>query len=559
VRINSEANKWEICTTGACTNDDEWESTNIDATGLQGIEGPQGDAIFAPNGVDNSNPSYVEFILADGETKIKVPKYSESPRFLSFGFKASDNLAFASNVACSIEENTIFIVVPHVEVPYLLQKKWAPNFTFEGASVLVGDKVQESGKDSVDFSAPVEYTVKAQSGESTTYTVKVLSNTGLPIVSVNTKDNAPILSKDDYVDGDVRILGDLTAPIFSGTMRIKGRGNATWRNEKKPYRIKLDNKAEVLGMPEDKDWVLLAEYTDKSLLRNTYAFELSKLVGLPWTPRFRHVEFFKNGIYQGTYLLGEHVKDGKNRADIKKDGFLIEEDGYWAQEPLWFKSSLTYYTFKYPDPDDISGTHADYLYIKNLMIEFEAALYSNNFADPEIGYRKYIDVDNFVLWYLVQETLGNVDPNPYFALESRSSKLKKYPVWDSDWSLGLTTEEWPARSPETSSLAYLADRFYWQNRLYYNQLFKDPYFVNLVKEQWQHMKLEWVPALERKMDEKKEQIRYAQKENFNRWNLLGQYTGLGLVHFATWEEEVAYTKTFLKRRVAWLDTQISSW
>jgi hypothetical protein len=487
----------------------------------------------------------------------KISEHENLPRFLSFGFKVSGNLTLAANVVCSIEENTVYIVVPHVEVPRLLQKKWVPDFTFEGSAVLIGDKIQESGKDSVDFSAPVEYTVKAQSGESTTYTVKVLSNTGLPIVSVNTKDNAPILSKDDYVDGDIRILGDLATPIFSDKkMRIKGRGNATWTlYDKKPYRIKLDKKAGILGMPADKDWVLLAEYVDRSLLRSTYAFELSKLAGLPWTPRFQHVEFFKNGIYQGNYLLGEHVKVAADRVNAKDDGFLIEMDGYWAQEPLWFVTGKGYhYTFKHPDPDDeIAKDDAGYTYINNLMNEFEAALYSDHFKNPETGYRKYIDVESFVLYYLVEETLCNVDPNQFFALESRSGKLKMYPVWDHEWSLGLYLPNWPGDPA--------VDNFYWLNEgRYHTQLLKDPYFAGLVKEQWQHMKSEWLPALERKMEETKERIRYAQKENFNRWQILGkQHTSSVLVNFSTWEEETEYAAAFLKQRAAWLDTQINSW
>jgi hypothetical protein len=349
-------------------------------------------------------------------------------------------------------------------------------------------------------------------------------------------------------------------------MRIKGRGNTTWSYEKKPYRIKLDKKSEMLGMPSDKDWVLLAEYTDKSLLRTTYAFELSKLVGLPWTPRYRHVEFFKNGIYQGMYFFGEHVKVAKDRVDAKDDGFLIERDYYYMYEPLYFQTTKGfYYTFKHPDTDDITQNDANYNYILNLMNEFETALYSEYFKDPETGYRKYIDVESFVLWYLVQETLGNIDTNPFLALESRSDKLKMYPVWDFEWSLGLAAigdrNEW--LSPPTVSPV---NKFYWKvdrenyfYLFYYGQLFKDPYFVNLVKEQWQHMKSEWLPALEKKIEEEKGLIRYAQKENFDRWKLLGQYTSVGLVNFSTWEEETVYDKDFLKNRVAWLDTQIPNW
>lgn len=83
-------------------------------------------------------------------------------------------------------------------------------------------------------------------------------------------------------------------------MRIRGRGNATFGYPKKPYKIKLDEKSEILGMPSDKEWVLLANYCDKSLLRTSIAFKLSELMSMPWTPRTEFVELFLNGRYEGT-------------------------------------------------------------------------------------------------------------------------------------------------------------------------------------------------------------------------------------------------------------------
>jgi hypothetical protein len=237
VRINSETNKWEVCTTGACTNDDEWESTNMDATGPQGEQGPQGDAIFAPNGVDNSNPSYVEFTLADGETKIKVSKYSEAPRFLSFGFKASDNpLTLIYDIAGVVEDSVIKVLIPHVMTS---GKTFIPTFTIAGSGVSIGETPQQSGANSVNFSSPVVYTVSHLSGATKRYTVQVSSFTGLPMVFINTKNNAQIASKDNYVDATIRIVDGTSGSggDFSGEMKIKGRGNSTWGSPKKPYKM----------------------------------------------------------------------------------------------------------------------------------------------------------------------------------------------------------------------------------------------------------------------------------------------------------------------------------
>jgi hypothetical protein len=275
------------------------------------------------------------------------------------------------------------------------------------------------------------------------------------------------------------------------------------------------------------------------MLRTSYGFELAQLAGLPWTPRRQHVELFMNGAYQGTYLMCEQVEAATNRANVQEDGFLFERDNYWNMEPLHFTTIKGHhYTFKYPDTEDIAQGDPNYLFIRDWMNAFETDLYSAHFTDPATGYRRHIDVESFARWYLVQETLGNIDTNPYFALESRSGKLKVYPVWDFEWSLGLAAagaNGW-AQPPTISPV----EQFYWRNNVYYDRLFQDPYFANLVKERWTQMKTEWLPALETKIKELKDELRYAQKENFTRWPILGRYISVGLVKFSTWEEETDY-------------------
>ena len=170
--------------------------------------------------------------------------------------------------------------------------------------------------------------------------------------------------------------------ISENKLRIRGRGNATWTYPKKPYKLKLDSKANLLGMGEDKDWVLLANYCDKTLMRAGIAFKLSKLMNFPWTVKDRFVEVVINGEYLGNYQLVEGIKQASHRVDIPKDGFLFERDGYYLEEPRYFVTSRNYgYSFKNPDPED-NLTDAQWNYIKNRMDEFEAVLASDNFKDP---------------------------------------------------------------------------------------------------------------------------------------------------------------------------------
>ena len=104
--------------------------------------------------------------------------------------------------------------------------------------------------------------------------------------------------------------------LFSGPGRIRGRGNSTWLwYPKKPYRIQLDSKAELLGLKADKDWVLPADYRDPTHLRNTFAFTLGQALELPYTNHSRYVEVTFNNDYIGFYMLTEQVEQGENRVN----------------------------------------------------------------------------------------------------------------------------------------------------------------------------------------------------------------------------------------------------
>ncbi|MDR1666275.1 MAG: CotH kinase family protein [Bacteroidales bacterium] len=469
---------------------------------------------------------------------------STEVRLTSFRFGKAYNVQLPADVVCDIDGGEITAFIPSLKSAASL----IPLFEGHYETVKVDGVTQVSGVTPNDFDRRATYVLTGKNGATQSYHVTVKVFTGLPIVTITTDGAQPVADKETWVPGTVAVGRTPDYPIgYNGRMKMKGRGNATWTYEKKPYRFKLDAKAKILGMPADKDWVLLADYCDKSMLRTSCGFELAELAGLPWTPRRQHVEFFMNGAYQGTYLLCEHVKTAGDRANVQEDGFLFERDNYWNQEPLWFTTNRGHhYTFKYPDTEDIAKNDANYLFILKRMNDFENDLYSAHFTDPTTGYRKHIDVENFIRWYLVQETLGNIDTNPYFALESRTGKLKVYPVWDFEWSLGLAAigqSGW-AQPPTVSPI----DRLYWRNSPYYDRLFQDPYFVNLFMERQMQMKTEWLPALEEKMANLREELRYAQTENFTRWPILGRYISVGLVKFPTWEEECDYALNFLKQR-----------
>lgn len=382
----------------------------------------------------------------------------------------------------------------------------------------------------------------------------------VPVVKVVVENNAEIDSKDEYKNAEITISKGYEV-ILSASGRIKGRGNATWGYDKKPYKIKFDEKQGFWGLAPNKDWVLLAEYCDKSLMRTPYMCELAQTAGLPYPIHYRHVQLYVNGDYMGMYILADQVEKKKNRVDIEDDGFLFENDNYFWNEPLHFMTDYReyWYTFKYPDPEDgeiVSGD-ASFNFITGFMNDFESALYGDDFKNPETGYRKYIDVPTFAKWFLVQELTANLEPNMYYVLPSRDAKLQIGPVWDAEWSMGLAY-----RADEYSgweSLPAEPDRYQqiWSKWKYFGRLFEDEYFVDAVRQEWESLQLK-LPAFKEKMAEVADNIKEEQKKNYEKWNTLGWNVSVGLIRFDTWEEEVQYVTDFFNDRVEWLDNLLDT-
>lgn len=475
--------------------------------------------------------------------------------FSSFVFEAANNPGLEFDYSCPVIDGTIEIHFPYADDSSSLVASFEGNFH----KAFVDGREQVSGVTAQDFNREVKYELTDEQGRKRVITARITVASGLPLVHIDT-GGKPVTTRSAYVKGTVRIGNTPSIGVCKGPAGIRGRGNATWLNyPKKPYRIKFDEKKSVFGFPANKDWVLLPDYCDKSLMRSSYMFAMSELAGLPYTIRSRHVEVILNGDYLGTYLLTDHVEEAKDRVRVSSDGFLIEADNYWYEEPLHFMTAREgiNYTFKYPDADDgeIKKNDDNYKYITAFMRDFEDALYSAGFADPSTGYRKYIDEYSFARWYLVQEVTGNLEPNPYYVLRTRGAKLEMYPAWDAEWSLGLAARGddfygW-ALPPKKSPVELLI----WNKKQYFGRLLKDPYFVTVVQSEWEEIKRGY-PAFREEMARIAETLAYSQAKNFKRWPILNTYVGVGLVKFGNWEAEVEYIRDFLDARVAWLDGQI---
>ena len=184
----------------------------------------------------------------------------------------------------------------------------------------------------------------------------------MPVVHIRTE--VPVADKENWIAGTLRIDGGNRFEDLPETaLSVRGRGNSTWEWEKKPYALKFDKKQEVLGMPKHKRWCLIANYMDRTHLRNRIAYHLGAHSKLDYTTRNEFVEVYMNGRYEGCYLLTEQIKVDANRVNVGENtGFLLEFDTYFDEEVRFrTPASDIPVNVKFPDPEDLSEARLDAL------------------------------------------------------------------------------------------------------------------------------------------------------------------------------------------------------
>lgn len=401
--------------------------------------------------------------------------------------------------------------------------------------------------------------------------------TGLPLVRIDTTDAAMPSSAKEKHDGSLRLIKD-GVTVYDSTddnepMTIKVRGNATAGYPKKPYKIKLPKKVNLLADDprnasdnKDKHWVLLAGYCDKTLLRTATGFYAASLFnGIPgnetlYVPHAAFVDLVMNGEYLGTYFLADSVKEGDDRLAVnekeKNIGFVAEYDpNYYRNEADWFISNTKKYpyTFKFPDPEDYTSddfsVHKDYL--NGYINDFETALYSK---EPERDWQDYIDTESFARWFLAHNLTANQDTNYLFSKKTSddTSKLVMGPVWDFEWSIGIG---WMQTTPRPVPANYWC-----VCRWYFNELLKKREFVEEVKRQWNALKMTYpdiAAAINTRMDEMSRTISLSRQLNFMRWDIMNQLVSVGGIPLGSYEAELECDKQFMRSRIQWLDGAIS--
>lgn len=402
--------------------------------------------------------------------------------------------------------------------------------------------------------------------------------TGLPVLYLDTEVETNQITRDNYVKGTMKIVseeyGNFSYEFKKEKEGIKGRGNSSWGMPKKGYNIKFDKKQVLFNLPESKKWCLVANYSDKSLLRNKFASVIgTKVFNSEWNPTFVNVDVVMNGEYLGNYTFCEKNTIGSGRIDVQdisdlgkskfsdingdgqKDlndgGFVLEIDARHDAD-FWFDTTKGV-PFTLKDPDEVSLGIQEH--IKGIVQSAENTLYENNFKDENEGWQKHLNSSSFIDWYLTNEFAKNRDAifslSVYMFYSPLDQKFHLGPNWDFDIGFGNDGET-GCMNPEG---------WYIKNAAWISRLFEDEVFIQKVKERWNNKKLELFYHLYTDINNLSENMKISADYNFIKWQILGTYVwpnAAGYETRKTYKNEVDYLLDWCNKRFQWLDTAINN-
>ena len=399
---------------------------------------------------------------------------------------------------------------------------------------------------------------------------------GIPLVVINTENQSRIRDKINNIPAHMKIIDSEYNPLgiglYDGEIEIRGRGNSSWGMPKKGYNFSTKTKTQIFDMAPSTTWILTANYSDKSLMRNYTAYEFSRDLGVDFAPKMRFVELILNDEYLGTYTIGERIKVDNGRFDfpkIKADTtdeyeltgtYVLEVNSTdkWNQGEVIFETPLIsikrhhFVSIRQPGADNLPPEA--YEYIKNYVNETEEALFSDNYKDPEKGYRAYIDTASFIDWYLVNELYKNVDSGFHtsvYMYKPRGEKLHMGPVWDFDIG-GGNADYGGCDNPEG---------WYVRGAPWINRLFQDEAFAKEFKDRWNYIKNnKYFDVFFKRIDNTAAYIEKSAQMNFQKWLILGVYVWPNAGNVSertTYQSEIDYLKEWLMLRIQWMDKEIN--
>ena len=403
---------------------------------------------------------------------------------------------------------------------------------------------------------------------------KLTQITNLPNIVIHTANAEEITSRERYIRGTVSIISNDGKTIYTDDLEIRGRGNASWGFPKKPYRMKLNNKANVLGLPaKERNWTLINNYGDKTLMRNLLAFDLSKRFGMAFTPAGTPVNVFLNGEFKGCYQLCDQVQVNPKRVEIEtmkttdtqlpelSGGYLVEIDHYATGEASWFRSSSREIpvTIKSPDSDDIVTAQKNY--IREHFNKLESSVFASNYTDPTNGFRKYLDTETFIKHFLIGEISGNTDTywSVYMYKQRNDDKFYTGPAWDFDLAYDNDDRTFPINTRLSNWIAVTNGSAANGMRGFVERLLSDSQFSNEIKSIYARYRDSGAiseKALLKVVDDYAEELEQSQKLNFVRWNIMNSRVHQNPRVHGSYAAEVENVRQYIRNRIAWVDKKL---
>ena len=480
------------------------------------------------------------------------------PYLYTMEFVAADNpYQLIENTPCTIIGDSV------VECRILNitdDRMLIPRFTFQGSVVTINGEEAESGKKAYDFSTPVVLSVITAS-KIKDYVVYVNSYTGLPSVWLDTNSHVNVANANQYYGGSIKIIDGPKTRAGSGvtkaSVKIMGLSPIRWYRPdfilsnsedlllaKNGYFLKFNNNISLFNEPKGTTWRLLPNLNDMTFLHNQTAFFMGRISKLEYTPRAHYVDMFMNSRFFGNYVMTERPDLTEERVNIGSDGFILnigsDEAGQYFYG-TYLERPVTVMAPGSPSAEYVS-------YANDFVVKAENALFSSNFTDENAGWQKYMDMDSFVDWYLINEIARNQDgafsKNCLMNL-ARGGKLKMGPLWDFEKAFGNTTKKEPAEG------------FVIKGVKWYERLFQDPAFVAKVKEHFDYFYTHQQDILS-EINANAEYLRYSVKEDDYRWDTYAGYKSSTVSVWAAYGSMVDYMKQWLVARMDWLKKEFDA-
>ena len=384
--------------------------------------------------------------------------------------------------------------------------------------------------------------------------------TNLPTVSIHTLNGEIPYDKEHQIVSQLTIISNDGTQLLSETGTTRERGNYSRSFPKKPYRIKFDKKQHVLDAPaKAKKWTLINNYGDKTLMRNLLAFELSKQLGMPYTPYGTCVDVLLNGEYKGCYQLCDQIQIHADRVNITEmtpednagealtGGYLVEVDAYADQETSYFYSNKgNPVTIKSPDEDQITSQQKNYI--------------KNYFNKMESNWQTYLDLNTFLRHFLVGELSGNTDTywSVYMYKDRNDDLMYTGPVWDFDLAFENDTRTYPINNKSdyvyrsggscAGNMKSFVDKIVINNAAARQQMvdiWDEARHAELTEE---HL-ADWIDQMEAELDQ-------SQKLNFMRWDIMNTKVHQNPKVWGSYKAEVQNVRRFIKERLLWMDKRL---